>query len=53
MEQRAAIKFRVKLKNTVTEMLEMLTSVYYEEYLSKSLAKSSLNLVCILYSRLE
>jgi hypothetical protein len=53
MKQRAAIKFRVKLKKTVTEMFEMLTSVYREEYLSKSLEKSSLNLVCILLGRLE
>jgi hypothetical protein len=33
MEQRAVIKFCVKLKKTATETFEMLKSVYGEEYL--------------------
>jgi hypothetical protein len=36
MEQRAAIKFCVKLKKTATEMFEMLESVYNEECLSRT-----------------
>jgi hypothetical protein len=36
MEQRAAIKFCVKLKKTVTETLEMLKSAYGEECLSRT-----------------
>jgi hypothetical protein len=36
MEQRAAIKFCVKLKKTATEMFEMLKSAYREESLSRS-----------------
>jgi hypothetical protein len=36
MEQRAAIKFRVKLKKTVTETFEMLKSTYGEECLSRT-----------------
>jgi hypothetical protein len=34
MEQRAAIKFYVKLKKTATETFEMLKSAYGEECLS-------------------
>jgi hypothetical protein len=36
MEQRAVIKFCVKLKKTGTEMFEMLKNVYCEECLSTS-----------------
>jgi hypothetical protein len=36
MEQRAAIKFCVKLKETATEMFEMLKSAYAEESLSRT-----------------
>jgi hypothetical protein len=36
MEQRGAIKFCVKLKETATETFEMLTSAYGEEYLSRT-----------------
>jgi hypothetical protein len=36
MEQRAAIKFRVKLKKTATETFEILKIVYDEEYLSRT-----------------
>jgi hypothetical protein len=34
MEQRAAIRFCVKLKETAIETFEMLKSAYVEEYLS-------------------
>jgi hypothetical protein len=36
MEQRAAIKFCVKLKKAVTETFEMLKSPYSEECLSRT-----------------
>jgi hypothetical protein len=36
MEQRAAIKFCVKLKKAATETFEMLRSVYSEECLSRT-----------------
>jgi hypothetical protein len=36
MEQRAAIKFYVKLKKTATEKSEMLKSGFGEEYLSRN-----------------
>jgi hypothetical protein len=36
MEQRAAIKFSVKLKKTAIETFEMLKSVYGEECLSRT-----------------
>jgi hypothetical protein len=36
MEQRAAIKFCVKLKKTATETFEMLKSAYVEEYISRT-----------------
>jgi hypothetical protein len=36
MEQRAAIKFCVKLKKTATETFEMLKSAYGEECLSRT-----------------
>jgi NADH:ubiquinone oxidoreductase subunit C len=36
VEQRAAIKFCEKLKNTATEMFQTLKSVYGEEYLSRT-----------------
>jgi hypothetical protein len=36
VEQRAVIKFCVKLKKTATEMFEMLKSVYVEECLSRT-----------------
>jgi hypothetical protein len=36
MEQRAWIKFCVKLKNTATETFEMLKSAYGEECLSRT-----------------
>jgi hypothetical protein len=38
MEQRASIKFCVKLNQTVTEMFEMLKSVYGEECSSRTSA---------------
>jgi hypothetical protein len=36
MEQRAAIRFCVKLKKTATETFEMLKSAYGEECLSRT-----------------
>jgi hypothetical protein len=36
MEQRAAIKFCVKLQKTATETFEMLKSAYNEECLSRT-----------------
>jgi hypothetical protein len=36
MDQRAAIKFCVKLKKTATETFEMLKSEYGEEFLSRT-----------------
>jgi hypothetical protein len=36
MKQRAAIKFRVKLKKTATETFEMLKNSYDEECLSRT-----------------
>jgi hypothetical protein len=36
MEQKAAIKFCVKLKKTATETFEMLKSAYGEECLSRT-----------------
>jgi predicted HTH transcriptional regulator len=36
MEERAAIKFCVKLKKTATETFEMLKSTYGEEFLSRT-----------------
>jgi hypothetical protein len=36
MEHRSAIKFRVKLKKTTTEMIEILKSAYGEECLSRT-----------------